>query len=107
MNISSMNAERLIRQGWTRESVLRAVQTGDLRLLRRKPEDDDGTAGVREPRRPITPLVSGAAEMEADDDCASASSTSVGDCVHVEDPPGQTSSVDGHLRDRHEHVQTL
>jgi len=104
MNISSMNAERLIRQGWTRESVLRAVQTGDLRLLRRKPEDDDGTAGVREPRRPITPLVSGAVEMEADDD---ASSASVGDCVHVEDLPGQASAVDGHLRDRHEHVQTL
>jgi len=61
LNVSS---DFLIRHGYTPESVRRAVQTGDLRLLRRKPEDDDGGASVREPRRPITPLVSGAAEME-------------------------------------------
>src|SRR6266568_7214749 len=61
LNVSS---DFLIRHGCTPESVRRAVQTGDLRLLRRAPEDDDGGASVREPRRPITPLVSGAAEME-------------------------------------------
>ena len=38
LNVSS---DFLIRHGYTPESVRRAVQTGDLRLLRRAPEDDD------------------------------------------------------------------
>ena len=58
LNVSS---DFLLRHGYTPESVRRAVQTGDLRLLRRAPEDDDGGVSVREPRRPVKPQPAGAA----------------------------------------------
>jgi hypothetical protein len=51
----------LRRQGYTSTSIAHAVRMNDMSLLRRAPEDDEGGAGVREPRRPVKPQPAGAA----------------------------------------------
>jgi hypothetical protein len=48
--------------------VRRRVRRALDRLTGREPEDPFAGAGVREPRRPLTPSLYGAAELDLPDD---------------------------------------